>query len=509
MQKYPIGIQDFKSLREGGYLYIDKTKEIANLLETGKYYFLSRPRRFGKSLLISTLEAVFLGQKEFFEGLWIEDKITWKTYPVIRLDFSAMEYDQQPLDQAIYRNLQLISKKYQLDIQGDNIKDYFNQLITKLSAKHGKVAILIDEYDKPIIDFLDKEHLPKAQRNRSILKQFYSVIKSLDAHLHFFFLTGVSKFSKVSIFSDLNHLNDITMHIQFSKLVGYTQEELENYFPKEIEQLANIEQVSIQEMYQKIKVWYNGYRWNNRSETVYNPFSILNLMSHQNFSNFWFETGTPTFLVKLLKEKQLYKLENLTVKVEALRTYEIENLAVYALMFQTGYLTIARQPHHFIYELKYPNLEVKQSFEHHLLTSYANQHHAGGLCYQIAEAFQKNELETVEYYFKNLLAEIPYPIFDAKQEKYYQAIFYLALKLIGVYIEAEVHTNIGRMDAVIQNENTIYIIEFKVNQSAEVAIQQIHDRKYYEKYQNSGKKIALIGMNCYDKTVKEWLIEWL
>ncbi len=509
MQKYPVGIQNFKSLRTEGYLYIDKTQYIYKLITQGKYYFLSRPRRFGKSLLISTLEAIFLGKKELFEGLWIENKTDWEKCPVIRLDFSPMEYHHQSLDKAIQTHLQFIAEKYQLTIQADNLKDYFYKLIIQLSAKSGKVVILIDEYDKPIIDFLDETELPQAQENRSILKQFYSVIKSLDAHIHFFFLTGVSKFSKVSIFSDLNHLEDITMSPQTHALVGYTQTELEHYFTTEIDELAKKEKVSRLEMIEKIRWWYNGYRWDVEEETLYNSFSVLHLMKQKRFNNFWFETGTPTFLLKMLRQQNLYQMDSLEVETQSIKSYQIENLDVYTLLFQTGYLTIANQSNYYIYELKYPNHEVQESFERYLLNYYAEQHNAGAVCYQIAKGFRQADLEMVEHRFNVLLANIPYDLFEAKQEKYYQAIFYLALKLVGYHIEAEVKTNRGRIDAIVQTKDTIYIIEFKVNQSAKEAIQQIHDRKYYEKYQNLGKKIALIGMNCYDKTVKEWLIEWL
>jgi len=510
MQKYPVGIQDFEVLRQENYLYIDKTEVIYQLITNGKYYFLSRPRRFGKSLLTSTLDAFFLGKKDLFEGLWIsqQNDIQWKERPVIRLDFGLADFKDIGLEKAIQIRLQAIATHYQITLEMEHYAHQFKELIVKLSQDQ-KVVILIDEYDKPIIEYLDATELPQAQKNRAILKQFYSVIKSLDPHIHFFFLTGVSKFSKVSIFSDLNHLNDITMQLPYNTLVGYTQNELEHYFQKEIQQLAQQENTSVPDMIAQIKTWYNGYRWHKRGETVYNSFSILNLMSSRDFGNYWFETGTPTFLLKMLRDRQLYDMDKLEVTADQIRSYEIEHLDVHTLMFQTGYLTIASQPSYSVYELKYPNQEVQESFEQFLLSRYVEQHHAGAICYKIAKAFRKNDLEAVEYHFRSLLATIPYDVFEAKQEKYYQAIFYLSLKLIGAYIDVEVKTNLGRIDAVLQNDDTIFIIEFKVNQSAETALQQIIDKKYYEKYQSSPKKIALIGMNCFDKTIQEWLVKWL
>ncbi len=508
MQKYPIGIQNFQKLREGNYLYVDKTQYIHALITQGVYYFLSRPRRFGKSLLISTLEAIFLGKKELFEGLWILDKIEWEERPVIRLDFSNANFKKLGLEKSIDLLLDETAEKHSLTLQQETIGDKFKELIIKLSQEK-KVAILIDEYDKPIIEYLDETELEIAKQNREILKQFYSVVKGLDAHIHFFFLTGVSKFSKVSIFSDLNHLEDITMSPQTHALVGYTQAELEHYFTTEIDQLAQRQNVSRSDMISKIKEWYNGYRWDVEEETVYNSFSVLHLMKQKRFNNFWFETGTPTFLLKMLRHQKLYQIENLEVATENIKSYQIENLDIYTLLFQTGYLTIADQPNRFVYELRYPNQEVRESFELYLLNHYSEQHNAGAICYQIAKAFRQSALDDVAEQFKTLLANIPYDMFEAKQEKYYQAIFYLALKLIGYHVKSEVKTNKGRIDATVENEDTIFIIEFKVNKSADEAIQQIKDNKYYEKYQNQGKKICFIGMNCYDKTVKEWKTEWL
>ncbi len=508
MQKYSIGIQDFEKLRQGNYLYIDKTKYIYELLSQGAYYFLSRPRRFGKSLLISTLEAIFLNKKALFEGLWIADKIEWERRPVIRLDFAMSDFKTLGLEESIHLKLDEIALKYGVTFTQKAYANKFQELILKMSADK-KVALLIDEYDKPIIDYLDGADIEIAKKNREILKQFYSVVKGMDAHLHFFLLTGVSKFSKVSIFSDLNHLDDLTRTPMANCLLGYTQAELEHYFAQEIAQFVEKEGFTRDEILAKIKHWYNGYRWDWKGETVYNPFSTLCLMRHKRFDNFWFETGTPTFLLKLLRDRHLFAIDKVAVDAVNIKSYQIDNLDVFALLFQTGYLTIENQPNPYIYELKYPNHEVSESFEGYLLNHYSENHNTGSICYKMAESFRQNDLEMVELHFNTILANIPYDMFESKQEKYYQALFYLSLRLIGYHIEAEVKTNRGRIDAMVKNADTIFILEFKVNQSAQVALEQIKQKKYYQKYETEGKKICLIGINCYDKAVQEWLTEWI
>src|SRR3989339_806700 len=286
MKRLPIGKQDFSSLINEGYIYVDKTEYLYKLITTGAYYFLSRPRRFGKSLLVSTLKEIFLGNKELFKGLWIQDKVEWKKHPVIHIDFSELSYKNQSLDTAINKQLNKIIKLYSVDkslLKEDDTKDKFVELVKHLSEL-GKVVILIDEYDKPIIDYID--NIERAEENREILKNFFSAIKPLDSYIQFVFITGVSKFSHVSVFSDLNHLLDISYHIDYSKMLGYTQSELEKYFPDYINQLICAQTISEEEIFAKIKEWYNGYSWDG-SNFVYNPFSVLNLFSNKEFADYW------------------------------------------------------------------------------------------------------------------------------------------------------------------------------------------------------------------------------
>ncbi|HLP60904.1 MAG TPA: AAA family ATPase, partial [Candidatus Deferrimicrobium sp.] len=345
MKNLPLSIQTFSKLIAGDYLYIDKTRDIYNLFaEGGQYYFLSRPRRFGKSLLISTLAEIFSGNKELFKGLWIYDKIQWTQHPVILIDFSKMDFESPMIlkeslkqflnETAVFYGVTLDEKK--------TYKESFVELIKKLSSQ-GRVVILVDEYDKPITEHLEAGKIEIAKNIRKVLKNFFGIIKGSDAFLRFVFITGVSKFSRVSIFSDLNNLRDITLSKKFSMLVGYTETELMDYFGPYLAQLADEAGMDKKQLANDIKHWYNGYSWDGVN-FVYNPFSILNLFAEKSFENFWFTSGTPTFLIQLIKRKksEITEFENLTVGSYTFDSYEIENIDIPALLFQTGYLTIKK-----------------------------------------------------------------------------------------------------------------------------------------------------------------------
>jgi hypothetical protein len=356
IQKYPIGLQDFGGIRTENYLYVDKTKYVHQIVTEAKYYFLSRPRRFGKSLLISTLECLFLGKKELFKGLYIEDKWDFEQkYPIIRISFSDIGYREIGLEKAIELSLKENAQKYEISFDADSISQQFKELIHKLHVKYNQqVVVLIDEYDKPIIDYLDKENIHKAKENRGTLKTFYSILKDADSHLKLVFITGVSKFSQVSIFSDLNNLNDISIDIKYNEICGISQIELETYFEREL----------INQDKEKIKTWYNGYKWNVRGNTLYNPFSLLNFFAKDyDYHNFWYSTGTPTFLMEIAKNQRVYNIENIEFDTAALQQYDIENLELIPLMFQAGYLTIKSQDLKWMTTtLTYPNIEVKESY---------------------------------------------------------------------------------------------------------------------------------------------------
>ncbi|MDM8560680.1 AAA family ATPase [Candidatus Parabeggiatoa sp. HSG14] len=412
MKKLPIGIQNFPEIIKEEYLYVDKTKHIEELIQSGKYFFLSRPRRFGKSLLVSTLHEIFSGNKHLFKGLAIYDKIEWQSHPIIHIDFSAIDYaTETKLQDGLIEFLDGIKTDYQLEVNKGGFKAYFKKIIQALSKKYGKVVVLIDEYDKPIVDYIDD--IEKATKNRKILKEFFGVLKPSDAFLRFVFLTGVSKFSKVSIFSELNNLRDITLSKKFATLLGYTQTELESYFEKEIQSLCFELGIKKAALLAKIKTWYNGYSWNAK-DTVYNPFSILNLFAEQRFSNYWFATGTPTFLMKLIKKKQqdVTTFENKKLSEMVFDSYNIESMNIFALLFQTGYLTVTDIENKELfreYTLNYPNVEVKQAFVTYLLESFTNNEfdEIQPLAYQLRMYLQADNLEGFMNIMKALFAKIP------------------------------------------------------------------------------------------------------
>ncbi len=501
MKNLPVGVQTFSKLINGNYLYIDKTRDIYNLFaEGGQYYFLSRPRRFGKSLLISTLAEIFSGNKEFFKGLWIYDKIEWTQHPVIHLDFSEVTFKTpDKLEKALDTRVEKIAADYNIQLDHELfLKEKFGQLLEKMSQKQ-KVAILIDEYDKPITEYIEAEEIETAKKIRKVLKNFYGVIKASDAYLRFVFITGVSKFSKVSLFSDLNNLTDITLFEKFSTLLGYTEAELDHYFSPYMEQMAVKRGMSKNYLVDTVRKWYNGYSWDGEN-FVYNPYSILNLFNADSFGNFWFSTGTPTFLIQLIKSQQIdiMEFENLPVNSFTFDSYDIENMEIAALLFQTGYLTVKKitiEDEEKTYELSYPNQEVKNSFLTHLFWEYTQKKMSSNtrLLKRIGKAVQADDMDRFIRELKSLFASIPYHIFIGEREAYYHTIIYLVLSLNGADIKCEDPTNIGRIDAVVETANKIYIMEFKMGSEQE-ALEQIKEKKYYEKYLGKGKEIVLIGI---------------
>ncbi|MCP5513344.1 MAG: ATP-binding protein [Leptospiraceae bacterium] len=507
MQPLPIGIQTFRKLREGGYLYIDKTQNIYNLVQhPSGTYFLSRPRRFGKSLLLSTLEEIFLGNKELFKGLWIENAdFAWKKHPVVRLDFSKQKAkDTEALIRFIISELNTIAQKYNVHLEEKDYYSQFQELISKLSVQE-KVVILIDEYDKPIIDHL--ENTEKAVEMREVMKGFFTVLKGNDAHIRFLLLTGVSKFSKAGVFSHLNHLEDLTLDNKYSDLLGITQEELTDCFSDYLDEFSKLAKLNRDALLSKIRHWYNGYCFSKYGTPVYNPFSTLLLFSKNDFQYHWFETGTPSFLIKQII-KQNYDIITIPMQVDelAFSSYEVDDLQLTPLLLQTGYLTIKDYNDEFMtYTLDYPNFEVKQAFLNYILKKLETNQVSNTHIFKLIKAFKENDLENAFDYLREIFANIDYDI-QIHQEKYYQTIFYLIFTLIGLKIKAEVKTNKGRIDAVIEDQS-IYLFEFKLNGTKEEALEQIKSKKYYERYLNQGKLIYLIGAEFKDKNLGEYIVE--
>ena len=509
MQKLPIGIQKFKKLRENNFLYIDKTEHIHQLTNSGGgYYFLSRPRRFGKSLLVSTIEELFRGQSKLFKGLWIENHWNWKKkHPIIDLHFNKASYKVAGLESFIVTELRRIAETYGFTLKETSYPSQLEDLIVKLSNKYGPVVLLVDEYDKPIIDYL--EDASQAMANREILKNLYSVLKPLDEHLRFVLVTGVSKFSRVSIFSELNNLTDLTFHPRYMNLLGYTQLEIEKYFADRIEYWAT--KFGRKEvLLNKIKEWYNGYSWDGK-HYVYNPFSVLSFFDRGRFENFWFETGTPTFLVKLLNREHYYNLENIETGPLISSSFELDRIDPNVLLFQTGYITVKHIDEDQIYTLSYPNKEVKDSLLQYLLAEYTFEYPTSLAvkAKRMRSALERDDLESFVVGINALFSSIPSQIFIANKEAYYHSIVYLVLSLMGAYIKAEVSQAKGRPDIIVYTAKSIYIMEFKMDKNAEQALQQIKQQGYLLPFKDSNKTIRAVGLNFKSeiKGIDSWVEE--
>jgi len=508
LKKLPIGIQTFKEIRdkEQNYIYIDKTKEALDLIENGKYYFLSRPRRFGKSLFLDTLQDIFEGKKELFEGLYIYDKWDWEDrYPVIKFGFSGNR-NLKELYSVIEHNID--SNKEHLEIDCKKVDDYavcFANLIENAYKKYNKkVVILIDEYDKPILDNLDQ--IEVAKESREVLKRLYTQLKENDKYIKFVFLTGVSKFSKASIFSGLNNLRDISLLPRYGTICGYTQNDIESDF-KEL-----LEDVDLK----KLKQWYNGY--NFLSDRVYNPFDILLFIdSEKEFSNYWFNTGTPSFLIKLFQKEHynIAKFENLKTDESLLNSFDIENLNLETVMFQSGYLTIKsvkqrRQKKE--YTLSYPNLETKMSFNDYLLDFLVkNRSRKIEIQNELMDMMEEKNLDGIERVFKSLFASIAYNNYTKNDiedyEGFYASVVYAYFAGAGFdRIVAEDVTNDGRIDLSVFIDDMLYIFEFKVNQKG--ALAQIKEKNYPQKYETKFSDIFIVGVEFDSESRNIVHYEW-
>jgi len=509
MKLLPIGIQTFEKIRNSNYYYVDKTMFVKKL-EDGGYYFMSRPRRFGKSLFLDTLKEAFSGNKELFKGLYLYENWNWeKKYPVITINFtSGVMSSSQLLKKNIHHILETNAKRYELNLEEKeviNIK--FEELITKIYQKHNMpVVVLVDEYDKPILDAI--ENIEVARENREILKDFYSVLKGMDPYLKLVFLTGVSRFSKVTIFSGLNQLQDITLNEEFSTVCGYTQSELESVFEDRLKDFDK----------EKIKVWYNGYSW--LGESVYNPFDILLLFSEKRFRAFWFETGTPTFLIKMFMKNRYYlpELENLEVGDEILSNLDVDNIRVENLLFQAGYLTIKdfkTKGNKNLYTLSFPNLEVKMSFNDFFLgyvvenISLKDKTEVG-----LIDTFETKQVEKLKDILRRFFASIPHDWYRKNDidsyEGFYASIVYALFNGAELNVIAEDNTNKGQIDLSVFNQDSVYIIEFKVVEDKEEgkALEQIKEKRYYEKYKGKYNEIYLIGIEFSKKDKNIVGFEW-
>jgi len=511
MKKLPISRQTFKQIIKDNYLYVDKTKDIHRLITSGDYIFLSRPRRFGKSLTVSTLKEIFTGNKELFKDLYIYDKIEWNKYPVIHVDFTLISHsDKKVLKSSLCSFLNKTAKQNNIMLKNKFVGDKFKELIEELSINSKeKIVILIDEYDKPIIDHITD--MKKASENREVLREFYSVLKGSDEYIKFVFITGVSKFSKVSIFSGLNNLKDITLYDEFSTIMGITQEELNSYFPLYIKELGEKEELSEEETLEKIKYWYDGYSWDG-TKRLYNPYSILNLFDSKKFRNYWFSTGTTTFLIELIKKEkyEITGLENITVSEYVFDSYDIENIGLNSLLFQTGYLTVKRVDKKTgLYTLTCPNSEVKESILNYLLGEMIDKEVSlvKPLYLELKQTFQEEKIDKAIEIIKSIFAKIPYTL-HMEAESYYHSLFYIILTLLGVKIDPEVLTDKGRIDGVLEFPDKIYIMEFKYGKGGSKmksllnkAIKQIKEKKYYERFTGEDRKVIFLAVGFIEKEI--------
>ncbi|ADV43937.1 ATP-binding protein [Bacteroides helcogenes] len=516
MRKLPIGIQTFEKLREENYLYVDKTDLIYQIAVTSVPYFLSRPRRFGKSLLLSTFEAYFEGRQDLFKGLAIEKLETrWEQYPVLHLDLNARKYETAA-DLTAMLN-QYLEKWEQL--YGDERKDRspeerFAYVIERACTLTGKqTVVLIDEYDKPLLQALLDENL--LDEYRRILKAFYGVLKSSDRYLRFVFLTGVTKFAQVSVFSDLNQLNDISMDRAYNALCGITKEELVHTFEPEIHRLGESEGLTFEETVCRLEKQYDGYHFCEDTRVgLFNPFSLLNVFQKLKFGNFWFQTGTPTYLVDLLKQSD-YDLRLLVNGVEvtasAFSEYRAEANNPLPMIYQSGYLTIKDYDREVdLYTLKFPNDEVRYGFLNFLVPFYTKvtDDETGFHIAKFMRELRAGEVDAFMERLRVFFAGIPYDL-SGNTERHYQAVFYVVFTLMGQFIETEVRSARGRADAVVKTKDSIYAFEFKLDGSAEEALKQIDDRGYLIPYTLDGKRLVKVGVNFSKETrnVDRYIVE--
>ena len=568
-RKLPIGVQSFKDLRNNRYLYVDKTEYLFRLVNSSRVYFLSRPRRFGKSLFLSTLAAYFLGQKELFEGLFLEqaeeelamqeNRSAWQEYPVLYLDFNTGQYDTiESLESRLQLFLSSFETQYGIPASKGDFAQQFEESIKQIYAKtHKQIVLLVDEYDKPLLQTMGVDEGLNG-RYRTMLKAFYSVIKSCDQYIRFAFLTGVTKFSKISIFSDLNNLRDISLEEDYAGICGITQTELEERFQPEIQLLAQRQQTDYEHTLVALKQWYDGYLFYPMSEGLYNPYSVLSAFAKREIKSYWFSTGTPTFLVNYLKEAYYYIPDldgNVKLNESGLETYRAVAQDTLPILFQAGYLTIKEYIKEArMYRLGFPNNEVRYGFLENLLPAYSSLTfgETGMSVWQFVEDIRKSNVDGFMERMQAIIAGIPYDNFSEEKvnlrEQNYQTAVYLIFALMGQFVQTEIHCYssatmdggcstqkrcfdkvetrsqnytrtysfddaTGRADCIVHTADAVYIFEFKLsgNGMADDAINQIKEKNYTMQYTVSGKKIILIGSSFDEqtRTIRDWKTETL
>mgnify|MGYP001074322767 CR=1 FL=1 len=513
---YPIGIQNFEKIRKDGYFYIDKTALIYQMVKTGSYYFLSRPRRFGKSLLISTLEAYFLGKKELFEGLAMEKlEKDWTTYPIFHIDLNTEKYDtRESLDSILNFTLEKWEQQYGTAPSETTFALRFRGLIERAYEQTGqRVVILIDEYDKPMLQAIGNEELQKEFRNT--MKAFYSVLKTMDGCIQFAFLTGVTKFSQVSVFSGFNQPQDISMDKRYEALCGITQEELDFYFVEPMAEMAGVYRCDAPEMRERLKLQYDGYHFGMRLTDIYNPFSLLNAFSSQMIQDYWFRSGTPSYLVRLLRhtKENLNELTGRYYEPQEFVDYKADVERPLPMIYQSGYLTIKDyNMRRNTFLLDFPNNEVKNGFLTVVASDYLQPKTSVNAWVQDAvDAFEEGDPDKFRRLLTSFLSSIPYTMRrkenEREKERYFHYTFYLIMRLISVYtVYTEKEQSEGRVDCIVETDKYIYIFEFKLDGTAAEALRQIGEKGYARPYLEDSRKLYCIGVSFSSETgtVEDW-----
>lgn len=528
-KKLPLGVQDFSILRSDDYLYVDKTDLIYDLVHNNRAVFLSRPRRFGKSLLLSTIKYYFLGKKELFTGLAIEkleaqSKDPWKEYPILYFSLASGEFTESDgLRKVLQKSLFEFEETYELPHENDEknaLPNRFGKALENAYKKTGRrVVVLVDEYDNPLLKTMTV-YPEQESMNRNLYKAFFAVLKDYDVYLQFYMFTGVTKFSKISIFSDLNQLVDVSLQNEYSSICGISQEELETYFSDRIPDLAKETGFSNEECFNELKRMYDGYHFSRNCKDMYNPFSLLNCFSSNDFGNFWFESGTPTFLINKLNAARIDVrtfVDEMKVEDSQLKDYRPENVDPVPLFYQSGYLTIkdsnVRQRS---YILGFPNYEVKYGFLESLAPSYLNVEDkpAPVKITILDDAVEAGDTEGIKNWFKALFAILPYPagnteIIEATTEQNFQNVIFMALTMMGKYARTEVHSAKGRADCILETDDYVYIFEFKRDVSAAQALEQISSQGYATPYAADKRKLYKIGVNfsSAERNISEWVVE--
>ncbi|MBC8620475.1 ATP-binding protein [Parabacteroides faecis] len=512
-RRYPIGIQNFEQLRKRNCVYVDKTELVYRLANTDSVYFLSRPRRFGKSLLVSTLEAYFQGKKELFSGLAMERlEKSWEIYPILHIDFSLTKYTNL-FDLQEQLNLFLLrwEKEYGKEEEETTPAARLQGIIRRAYEQTGKpIAVLVDEYDAPLLD--SNSDIPLQQELRNEMRKFFSPLKGLGQYLRFLFITGISKFSQMSIFSELNNLKNISMRDEFSTICGITEQELLTELEPDIEWMAAANGETFEEARDHLKRQYDGYHFSKRCEDIYNPFSLFNAFDSKEYKNYWFSTGTPTFLIDLLQEVDfdVRELDGVEATDEQFDAPTERITSPIPVLYQSGYLTIkGYDPDFQTYWLAYPNGEVRKGFIESLLPAYIGLPGQSNTFYVVSfiRDLRKGDIESCLERTRSFFASIPNDL-ENKTEKHYQTIFYLLFRLMGMYVETEVKSAVGRADVVIKMRDAIYVLEFKYDGTAAEALAQIESRQYAIPYNKDGRRIVKVGINfdSATRTIGDWMI---